>query len=66
VNLPERTDHRDSLTLSAVVSDIDINWIDGVHGEAVLKKVIPEGGAADSLSIGNRGSWRAHLNAVRA
>ncbi|RMZ76359.1 hypothetical protein DV738_g4961, partial [Chaetothyriales sp. CBS 135597] len=65
INLPERTDHRDMLVLSAAVSDIHIDFLEGVRGETVLKDVLP---AAIKEEYGPKiiGSWRAHINALSA
>ncbi|MCJ1364751.1 hypothetical protein MMC16_003867 [Acarospora aff. strigata] len=64
INLPARTDHRDGIALAAAVSDMSLNWVDGVNGESVLDKVLPPGMAREHLNSGGIGSWRAHLNAI--
>ncbi|MCJ1292122.1 hypothetical protein MMC34_003672 [Xylographa carneopallida] len=63
VSLPERTDRRDGLILATAVSDIEFDFVDGVHGDTVMDKTLPPGnhGHLPNSSIG---SWRAHLNAV--
>ena len=63
VSLPERTDHRDGLILASAVSNIDIQFVDGVRGDTVPKKVLPPGDH-DGLSPSTVGSWRAHMNAI--
>ncbi|MCJ1248345.1 hypothetical protein MMC30_005562 [Trapelia coarctata] len=63
VNLPERTDHRDGLILASAVSNIDIAFIDGVHGDKVLEKTLPPE-RNKGLKASSIGSWRAHLNAI--
>lgn len=63
VNLPERTDHRDGLILASAVSNIDVVFIDGVHGDTVLDKTLPPDRSKD-LQASSVGSWRAHLNAI--
>lgn len=40
------------------------SFVDGVAGKDVLDKVLPPGDA-NAFSLGNRGSWRAHLNALQ-
>lgn len=40
------------------------SFVDGVAGKDVLDKVLPPGDV-NAFSLGNRGSWRAHLNALQ-
>ncbi|MCJ1393115.1 hypothetical protein MMC18_005987 [Xylographa bjoerkii] len=49
--------------ISLAVSEIEFDFVDGVHGDAVMDKTLPPGdhGHLPNSSIG---SWRAHLNAV--
>lgn len=63
VSLPERTDRRDSMVLAAAVSNIEVEFIDAVHGPDVLDKALPPG---DGRGMGepNIGSWRGHMNAI--
>ena len=63
VSLPERTDHRDGLLLAAALSDIEIEFIDGVHGSTISSKALPAK-HNDGLSANGIGAWRAHLNAL--
>jgi len=63
VSLPERTDHRDGLVLASAVSNIHFEFVDGVHGDAVLDKALPLG-EHSNLGASTIGSWRAHLNAI--
>lgn len=64
INLPERSDRRDSITLSAALSNIDIEIVDAVRGENVLDKVIPhpEVGRFMKAEIG---CWRSHINIMQ-
>ena len=64
VSLPERTDHRDMLLLASTVSGIDIDFVDGVHGDKIPIKALPANWNKD-LQPSNIGAWRAHLNAIR-
>jgi hypothetical protein len=66
INLPSRTDHRDAMLVAATVSDIQLDWIDGVNGEQVSDRALPADTNRDVLGNGNVGSWRAHLNALSA
>ncbi|RMD43801.1 hypothetical protein DV735_g1363, partial [Chaetothyriales sp. CBS 134920] len=65
INMPERTDHRDMLVLSAAVSDIHIDFVDGVKGDTVLKDVLPPL-LNQEFGAKTIGSWRAHINAISA
>ena len=40
INLPSRTDHRDAMSLSAAVSNLQLDWIDDVSGDDVLEKAL--------------------------
>ncbi|KAK4191009.1 family 25 putative glycosyltransferase [Podospora australis] len=65
INIPERTDRRDAMTLAAALSRIDVQWIDGVDGHSVSDKVVPGDSWDKSISKGNKGSWRAHMNVLQ-
>jgi hypothetical protein len=64
INLPERTDYRDGLALAGAVSNIQVEFSDGVHGDTVLDKVLPPK-HRENPDAALRGSWRAHVNALR-
>ncbi|KAK4443241.1 glycosyltransferase [Podospora aff. communis PSN243] len=53
------------MTLAAAVSEIDITWIDGVAGKDVPDKVMPADSVDKGIASGNKGSWRAHMNALQ-
>lgn len=63
MSLPERIDHRDRLILQCAISEIKVEFVDGVHGDTVAEKALP----ADpgQLAKTEIGSWRAHLNAIK-
>jgi hypothetical protein len=63
INLPARTDHKDAFILSSAVTGIKGTFIDGIDGKDVSNKSLPHGDI--TLSEGNKGSWRAHLNAIQ-
>lgn len=65
VGLPERTDKRDAISLSAALTGFDIEWVDGVRGEAIPDKAVPFGVDRKKLMETNLGSWRGHMNAIR-
>ncbi|KAI9806597.1 MAG: hypothetical protein M1825_006054 [Sarcosagium campestre] len=69
INLPERTDKRDAMTLSASLSGLKIDWISAVRGSTLPDVALPFGAGRNEgsgLSDGNIGSWRSHMNAVRS
>lgn len=65
MGLPERSDKRDALTLISTLTGFNIEWVDGVKGEAVSDKALPYGADRVKLWESNLGSWRGHMNAVR-
>lgn len=65
VGLPERTDKRDAISLSAALTGFDIEWVDGVRGESIPDKAVPFGVDRKKLMETNLGSWRGHMNAIR-
>ncbi|KAK8852203.1 glycosyltransferase family 25 protein [Apiospora arundinis] len=67
INRPARTDRRDAMTLAAAVSNLTLDWVDGVDGDTVEERVLPPGDRPKSKSSDTavRGSWRAHMNALR-
>ncbi|RMZ90646.1 hypothetical protein DV736_g2133, partial [Chaetothyriales sp. CBS 134916] len=65
INLPERTDHRDGLVLASAVSNIHIDFVDGVRGDNITKKVLPAA-LNTEFPPATIGSWRAHINAISA
>ncbi|KAK8064953.1 hypothetical protein PG994_007591 [Apiospora phragmitis] len=65
IGLPERTDKRDAMTLTSSLTGFNLEFIDGVKGEAVPDKAIPFGKNRDNLPNTYLGSWRSHMNAVR-
>ncbi|KAK4168307.1 hypothetical protein QBC43DRAFT_296957 [Cladorrhinum sp. PSN259] len=65
INLPERTDRRDAFTLAAALTDVAVTWIDGVAGQHVLDKTLPSDSLDKNIPKGNKGSWRAHMNALQ-
>jgi hypothetical protein len=64
INGPWRTDRKDALALAASYTGITLDWIDGVDGDSIGETAYPPGNHR-TISKGNRGSWRAHMNAIR-
>ncbi|KAF1841169.1 glycosyltransferase family 25 protein [Cucurbitaria berberidis CBS 394.84] len=65
LNLPFRTDRRDAMSLSAAVSNIKLEFVDGVTGESIKKSAYPPPEENTKLLSGIRGSWRTHMNALQ-
>lgn len=65
MGLPSRTDRRDSMALAAALSNIEIEFIDGLLGETVPDKAIPAGPEYNRLPEPVIGSWRGHMNAMQ-
>ncbi|KAF3771411.1 family 25 glycosyltransferase [Cryphonectria parasitica EP155] len=65
VGLPERSDKRDALVLSAALTGFHVEWVDGVEGETIPDKAVPFGINRYSVTESNLGSWRGHMNAIR-
>jgi hypothetical protein len=63
INLPSRFDHRDSMSLAAAFSGLQVEYIDGVTG--VSRDLLPPGGKEKNLKDGGLGAWRAHMNVLR-
>ncbi|KAF2200326.1 hypothetical protein GQ43DRAFT_456536 [Delitschia confertaspora ATCC 74209] len=64
ISAPWRTDRRDAIALSTAYSGLRFSWIDGVVGKYIPEKAFPPGNHR-GVSEGGRGSWRAHLDALR-
>ncbi|KAL8703110.1 MAG: hypothetical protein Q9201_003701 [Fulgogasparrea decipioides] len=67
INLPERTDRRDSITLTAAVSNIHLDFIQAVHGESIAPKARPNrwDSGRQNLTYAELGNWRSHVTALR-
>ena len=65
LNLPERGDKRDALTLASSLTNMTFTYIDGVKGAEVVNKSLPFGQESRKLPDNMLGSWRAHMNAIR-
>jgi hypothetical protein len=63
LGLASRTDRRDSMSLAAAYSGLDIEYVDGVT--ALSDKVLPPGGSERGLNNGSLYAWRTHMNALR-
>ncbi|SPO03618.1 uncharacterized protein DNG_06301 [Cephalotrichum gorgonifer] len=66
VNLVERTDRRDAMTLAAAVTDLSFTFVPGVRGADVAEKVLPPSERSKNENwVGKTGSWRAHMNVLQ-
>lgn len=65
VGLPERTDKRDALSLTAALTGFHVDFVDGVRGESIPDKAVTFGIDRHALMETNLGSWRGHMNAIR-
>jgi hypothetical protein len=53
------------MSLQAALSDMQLEFIDGVMGQDVPDKAVPMAKDKERLRDASIGSWRAHMNAVR-
>lgn len=65
VGLPDRSDRRDGMALQAAVSDIEIEFIDGIRGPQIPDKAVPIPKDHDRPPDPVLGAWRGHMNAIR-
>ena len=65
LNLKERGDKRDALSLASSLTDMTFDYVDGVRGEEVVNKSLPHGQESRKFKEPMLGSWRAHMNAIR-
>ena len=63
--MPERGDKRDAFSLAASLTDLSVEYIDGVSGEKIPTKALPVGQEERKMPNNTLGSWRAHMDAIR-
>lgn len=61
LSMPDRSDKRDALILSAYMTGLDIEFIDGMPGESVSPKAVPQKWVKGG-NIGDIGCWRGHMD----
>lgn len=66
INLPARTDRRDAYALMSSMTDLKLDYIEGKLGSEVPDKALPPPASHTTQRSGNIGSWRSHLDAIRA
>ncbi|KAK8850952.1 glycosyltransferase family 25 protein [Apiospora arundinis] len=65
VNLPDRTDKRDALSLVGTLTGIKLDWVRALRGVDVPDKALPLGVDRQGWRDGGIGSWRSQMNAIR-
>ncbi|KAI0901923.1 glycosyltransferase family 25 protein [Annulohypoxylon nitens] len=66
IGRPSRTDRRDGMVLAAALSNIEIEFIDGIDGKDVPDKALLNSqGELKRLADPVIGAWRAHMNAIQ-
>lgn len=65
VNLPERTDKRDALSLVGALTNIKLTWTSAIRGTSVPDKALPLGVDRAGWRDGGIGSWRSQINIIR-
>lgn len=65
INLPERADKRDALSLTSVLTNIKLTWTSAIRGTAVADKALPLGVDRTGWQDGGIGSWRSQMNVIR-
>jgi GR25 family glycosyltransferase involved in LPS biosynthesis len=66
IGLPSRTDRRDGIVLQAALSEMQVEFIDGVLGKDIVDKAVPTSPQGhERMADGRLGCWRAHVNAAR-
>lgn len=53
------------MVLQAGISDVEIEFIDGVKGDTIPDNAIPSSPDHGRPPPGTLGSWRAHMNAIQ-
>jgi hypothetical protein len=66
VSMPGRTDRRDAIVLSAALSGLEVEFIDGPRGSEVEDNAITMNEGSGRQDEGQTGAWRGHMNAVSA
>ena len=69
LGLPDRTDKRDAMELSAALTGLKLTWSDGVQGDAMNPKAIPPVHTDPTAKImkldAEVGCWRGHMNILQ-
>lgn len=65
INLPERTDKRDAMSLTAALTGMKLTWTSALRGTSVPDKALPLGVDRAGWRDGGIGSWRSQMNVIR-
>lgn len=65
INLPERTDKRDAMSLTAALTDLELTWTRAMRGTSIPDKALPLGVDREGWRDGGIGSWRSQMNVIR-
>lgn len=65
INLPERTDKRDAMSLTAALTNMKLTWTSALRGTSVPDKALPLGVDRAGWRDGGIGSWRSQMNVIR-
>jgi hypothetical protein len=70
LGLPDRTDKRDAMELSAALTGLKLTWSDGVQGDTMNPKAVPPvhtdpDPAARMKLDAEVGCWRGHMNILQ-
>lgn len=65
INLPERTDKRDAMSLTAALTNLKLTWTSALRGTNVPDKALPLGVDRPGWRDGGIGSWRSQMNVIR-
>ncbi|KAL4800573.1 hypothetical protein BDV19DRAFT_72583 [Aspergillus venezuelensis] len=66
IGLKERTDKHDSLSLAASLTNMKVEWLEGVRPGDVSQKALPQGMDNPDIPYTVVLCWRAHMNALRS
>jgi hypothetical protein len=53
------------MSLSAAISNIKLEYVEGVTGDSIKQSAYPPPEENIKLLAGIRGSWRTHMNALQ-
>lgn len=54
------------MTLTGALTGLNFTWSQGVSGGQVPDKDLPVDSIDKTITKGNKGSWRAHMNVLQA
>ena len=63
ITMPQRTDQRDGIIIGSTVTNLHVDFVDGVRGDSIAEKAFPPGKPV-TLKPPVVGAWRAHIDAI--